>query len=150
MAMITLVMPTATQEYQATSASPTATIATFQATAATTKIPASRHNKKTGQLKDGAELKAPRVGHKKSRKGCAQCKRRHVKCNEEAPCSNFDSFFIGGYNSGPQPAEQVSTGGWIDSVAAHGAHFRKVFLFAVQPSTSSLSSRRTAPIGGRS
>ncbi|KAF2210442.1 hypothetical protein CERZMDRAFT_45189 [Cercospora zeae-maydis SCOH1-5] len=32
--------------------------------------------------------RAPRVGHKKSRKGCAQCKRRHVKCNEEAPCSN--------------------------------------------------------------
>ncbi|GIZ43373.1 hypothetical protein CKM354_000660300 [Cercospora kikuchii] len=86
--MITLVMPTATQEYQATSASPTAAIATFQATTATTKIPASRHNKKTGQHKDGAELKAPRVGHKKSRKGCAQCKRRHVKCNEEAPCSN--------------------------------------------------------------
>ncbi|KAF2166834.1 hypothetical protein M409DRAFT_66395 [Zasmidium cellare ATCC 36951] len=34
------------------------------------------------------ESRAPRVGHKKSRKGCAQCKRRHVKCNEEAPCSN--------------------------------------------------------------
>ncbi|WPH00739.1 Hypothetical protein R9X50_00356900 [Acrodontium crateriforme] len=32
--------------------------------------------------------RAPRVGHKKSRKGCAQCKKRHVKCNEEAPCSN--------------------------------------------------------------
>lgn len=57
MAMITLVMPTATQEYQATSASPTAAIATLQATTATTKIPASRHNKKTGQQKDGAELK---------------------------------------------------------------------------------------------
>ena len=25
------------------------------------------------------ESRAPRVGHKKSRKGCAQCKRRHVK-----------------------------------------------------------------------
>lgn len=24
-------------------------------------------------------VRAPRVGHKKSRKGCAQCKRRHVK-----------------------------------------------------------------------
>lgn len=57
MAMITLIMPTVTQEYQATSASPTATIATFQATTATTKIPASRHNKKTGQQKDGVELK---------------------------------------------------------------------------------------------
>ena len=59
--------------------------------------------------------RAPRVGHKKSRKGCAQCKRRHVKvchismvtrpnfmlegagradshslsqCNEESPCAN--------------------------------------------------------------
>nr|OQO16213.1 hypothetical protein B0A51_16576 [Rachicladosporium sp. CCFEE 5018] len=32
--------------------------------------------------------RAPRVGHKKSRKGCAQCKRRHVKCNEESPCTN--------------------------------------------------------------
>ncbi|EMC97203.1 hypothetical protein BAUCODRAFT_121704 [Baudoinia panamericana UAMH 10762] len=34
------------------------------------------------------EGRAPRLGHKKSRKGCAQCKRRHVKCDEEAPCSN--------------------------------------------------------------
>ena len=34
------------------------------------------------------ESKAPRVGHKKSRNGCYQCKRRHVKCNEKAPCSN--------------------------------------------------------------
>ncbi|EME44673.1 hypothetical protein DOTSEDRAFT_72207 [Dothistroma septosporum NZE10] len=34
------------------------------------------------------ESRAPRIGHKKSRKGCAQCKRRHVKCNEESPCSN--------------------------------------------------------------
>ncbi|KAF2720743.1 hypothetical protein K431DRAFT_225848 [Polychaeton citri CBS 116435] len=34
------------------------------------------------------ELRAPRVGHKKSRNGCAQCKRRHVKCDEERPCSN--------------------------------------------------------------
>lgn len=28
---------------------------------------------------DMEESRAPRVGHKKSRKGCAQCKRRHVK-----------------------------------------------------------------------
>lgn len=29
---------------------------------------------------DGSNVsRAPRVGHKKSRKGCAQCKRRHVK-----------------------------------------------------------------------
>ncbi|CAK4033092.1 hypothetical protein DOTSEDRAFT_72207 [Lecanosticta acicola] len=34
------------------------------------------------------ESRAPRVGHRKSRKGCAQCKRRHVKCNEQSPCSN--------------------------------------------------------------
>lgn len=34
------------------------------------------------------ESRAPRIGHKKSRKGCAQCKRRHVKCNEESPCAN--------------------------------------------------------------
>jgi hypothetical protein len=28
---------------------------------------------------DSNVSRAPRVGHKKSRKGCAQCKRRHVK-----------------------------------------------------------------------
>ncbi|KAK5116650.1 hypothetical protein LTR62_007324 [Meristemomyces frigidus] len=32
--------------------------------------------------------RAPRIGHKKSRKGCAQCKRRHVKCDEQSPCAN--------------------------------------------------------------
>ncbi|QIW97367.1 hypothetical protein AMS68_002885 [Peltaster fructicola] len=37
---------------------------------------------------DETEYGAPRVGHKKSRNGCAQCKRRHVKCNEARPCSN--------------------------------------------------------------
>ncbi|OCK93414.1 uncharacterized protein K441DRAFT_638462 [Cenococcum geophilum 1.58] len=29
----------------------------------------------------------PRLGHKKSRNGCAQCKTRHVKCDEKRPCS---------------------------------------------------------------
>lgn len=30
----------------------------------------------------------PRLGHKKSRLGCRQCKARHVKCDELRPCSN--------------------------------------------------------------
>ncbi|KAF2259387.1 hypothetical protein CC78DRAFT_475690 [Lojkania enalia] len=30
----------------------------------------------------------PRLGHKKSRNGCRQCKARHVKCDESKPCSN--------------------------------------------------------------
>ncbi|KAF2106213.1 hypothetical protein BDV96DRAFT_337334 [Lophiotrema nucula] len=30
----------------------------------------------------------PRLGHKKSRNGCRQCKSRHVKCDENKPCSN--------------------------------------------------------------
>ncbi|CAI6300515.1 unnamed protein product [Periconia digitata] len=30
----------------------------------------------------------PRLGHKKSRNGCKQCKARHVKCDENRPCSN--------------------------------------------------------------
>lgn len=30
------------------------------------------------------ESRAPRVGHKKSRNGCAQCKRRHVKVSSAA------------------------------------------------------------------
>ncbi|KAI8931994.1 hypothetical protein NX059_010890 [Plenodomus lindquistii] len=30
----------------------------------------------------------PRLGHKKSRLGCRQCKARHVKCDELKPCSN--------------------------------------------------------------
>ncbi|KAF2688334.1 hypothetical protein K458DRAFT_440034 [Lentithecium fluviatile CBS 122367] len=30
----------------------------------------------------------PRLGHKKSRTGCRQCKARHVKCDESKPCSN--------------------------------------------------------------
>jgi len=34
------------------------------------------------------DSQAPRVGHKKSRLGCAQCKKRHVKCDEHKPCSN--------------------------------------------------------------
>lgn len=32
------------------------------------------------------ESRAPRVGHKKSRKGCAQCKRRHVKVRPASHC----------------------------------------------------------------
>lgn len=32
------------------------------------------------------EIRAPRVGHKKSRKGCAQCKRRHVKVRPAFHC----------------------------------------------------------------
>ncbi|KAL1797936.1 hypothetical protein ACET3X_004542 [Alternaria dauci] len=30
----------------------------------------------------------PRLGHKKSRLGCRQCKARHVKCDELKPCTN--------------------------------------------------------------
>ncbi|KAF2196956.1 hypothetical protein GQ43DRAFT_425565 [Delitschia confertaspora ATCC 74209] len=30
----------------------------------------------------------PRLGHKKSRNGCRQCKARHVKCDENKPCSS--------------------------------------------------------------
>ncbi|KAF2468802.1 uncharacterized protein BDR25DRAFT_315773 [Lindgomyces ingoldianus] len=30
----------------------------------------------------------PRLGHKKSRNGCRQCKARHVKCDEQKPCSS--------------------------------------------------------------
>ncbi|KAH6642120.1 hypothetical protein C7974DRAFT_350391 [Boeremia exigua] len=30
----------------------------------------------------------PRLGHKKSRLGCRQCKTRHVKCDELKPCTN--------------------------------------------------------------
>ncbi|KAK8205947.1 hypothetical protein IWZ01DRAFT_60321 [Phyllosticta capitalensis] len=30
----------------------------------------------------------PRLGHKKSRNGCVQCKRRRVKCDEQRPCSH--------------------------------------------------------------
>ncbi|KAF1960902.1 hypothetical protein CC80DRAFT_489132 [Byssothecium circinans] len=30
----------------------------------------------------------PRLGHKKSRLGCRQCKARHVKCDENKPCYN--------------------------------------------------------------
>ncbi|KAH8725827.1 hypothetical protein GQ44DRAFT_614849 [Phaeosphaeriaceae sp. PMI808] len=30
----------------------------------------------------------PRLGHKKSKLGCRQCKTRHVKCDELKPCSN--------------------------------------------------------------
>ncbi|KAF2873705.1 hypothetical protein BDV95DRAFT_488986 [Massariosphaeria phaeospora] len=30
----------------------------------------------------------PRLGHKKSRNGCQQCKTRHVKCDENKPCSS--------------------------------------------------------------
>ncbi|KXJ94824.1 hypothetical protein Micbo1qcDRAFT_46711 [Microdochium bolleyi] len=42
---------------------------------------------------DGAPAPRPpaghrRIGHKKSRNGCARCKARHVKCDEQAPCRN--------------------------------------------------------------
>ncbi|KAF2787088.1 hypothetical protein K505DRAFT_317301 [Melanomma pulvis-pyrius CBS 109.77] len=30
----------------------------------------------------------PRLGHKKSRNGCRQCKARHVKCDESKPCGS--------------------------------------------------------------
>ncbi|KAH8422514.1 Zn(II)2Cys6 transcription factor [Aspergillus melleus] len=37
---------------------------------------------------------APRRTHKKSRNGCRECKRRHLKCNEQFPCSNCASHGI--------------------------------------------------------
>lgn len=30
----------------------------------------------------------PRLGSKKSRKGCKRCRQRHVKCDEKGPCAN--------------------------------------------------------------
>ncbi|KAF2464586.1 uncharacterized protein BDR25DRAFT_296520 [Lindgomyces ingoldianus] len=34
----------------------------------------------------------PRLGSRKSRNGCKQCKTRHVKCDERVPCSNCTKY----------------------------------------------------------
>ncbi|KAF1956729.1 hypothetical protein CC80DRAFT_492242 [Byssothecium circinans] len=36
----------------------------------------------------------PRLGSKKSRNGCRQCKARRVKCNERSPCSNCIKYGV--------------------------------------------------------
>ncbi|RSM18549.1 hypothetical protein CDV31_002685 [Fusarium ambrosium] len=33
------------------------------------------------------QARSTRAGYKKSRNGCARCKKRRVKCDEEVPCS---------------------------------------------------------------
>ncbi|KAJ0296829.1 hypothetical protein COL516b_011214 [Colletotrichum fioriniae] len=38
--------------------------------------------------KMGAAIRGTRIGHKKSRNGCQQCKKRRVKCDESRPCRN--------------------------------------------------------------
>ncbi|TEA18703.1 Sterol uptake control protein 2 [Colletotrichum sidae] len=46
------------------------------------------------RLENGVKPKMPsgvrgtRIGHKKSRNGCQQCKKRRVKCDESRPCRN--------------------------------------------------------------
>ncbi|KAF6836200.1 hypothetical protein CMUS01_05502 [Colletotrichum musicola] len=36
----------------------------------------------------GPAVRGTRIGHKKSRNGCQQCKKRRVKCDENRPCRN--------------------------------------------------------------
>ena len=40
------------------------------------------------------ESRAPRVGHKKSRNGCAQCKRRHVKVSRYFKQKHLDEVVV--------------------------------------------------------
>lgn len=35
-----------------------------------------------------------RLGHKKSRNGCRQCKTRHVKCDEKRPCGGCSKYGV--------------------------------------------------------
>ncbi|KAF9889026.1 hypothetical protein FE257_008003 [Aspergillus nanangensis] len=63
----------------------------------------------------------PRKAHRKSRKGCIECKRRHVKCDEKRPiCTNctvserrceYAELFRGTFVAGPSPtsASRAST-----------------------------------------
>ncbi|KAF2825959.1 hypothetical protein CC86DRAFT_37058 [Ophiobolus disseminans] len=57
----------------------------------------------------------PRLGHKKSRLGCRQCKARHVKCDELKPCSNCSrhgvpcSLVVGDINQPPPPSISVAS-----------------------------------------
>ncbi|KAF9871733.1 hypothetical protein CkaCkLH20_10667 [Colletotrichum karsti] len=41
-----------------------------------------------GKPKLGSGVRGTRIGHKKSRNGCQQCKKRRVKCDENRPCRN--------------------------------------------------------------
>ncbi|KAF1829713.1 hypothetical protein BDW02DRAFT_573716 [Decorospora gaudefroyi] len=56
----------------------------------------------------------PRLGHKKSRLGCRQCKARHVKCDELRPCSNcarhgVPCSLVTWDPNAPQPTASVSS-----------------------------------------
>ncbi|KAF2851537.1 hypothetical protein T440DRAFT_394583 [Plenodomus tracheiphilus IPT5] len=55
----------------------------------------------------------PRLGHKKSRLGCRQCKARHVKCDELKPCSNCARHKVPCSLTNPdsQPSTDGSSGG---------------------------------------
>ncbi|OHF03949.1 hypothetical protein CORC01_00811 [Colletotrichum orchidophilum] len=41
-----------------------------------------------GRPKMATATRGTRIGHKKSRNGCQQCKKRRVKCDESRPCRN--------------------------------------------------------------
>ncbi|KAF2705997.1 hypothetical protein K504DRAFT_460085 [Pleomassaria siparia CBS 279.74] len=71
----------------------------------------------------------PRLGHKKSRNGCRQCKARHVKCNESKPCSSCKRHGVpcslvtwDGEGDGPEMGTLGATLG--SSSAAGGAERR--------------------------
>ncbi|KAH5651889.1 hypothetical protein HBI44_101700 [Parastagonospora nodorum] len=58
----------------------------------------------------------PRLGHKKSRLGCRQCKARHVKCDELKPCSNcarhgVQCSLVTWENTAPHPHSASSASG---------------------------------------
>ena len=59
------------------------------------------------------QLSGMRKTHRKSRKGCIQCKQRHIKCNEERPCcGNCERLeIVCSFASSPAPTRPSSTPG---------------------------------------
>ncbi|KAF1944719.1 hypothetical protein EJ02DRAFT_340265 [Clathrospora elynae] len=80
----------------------------------------------------------PRLGHKKSRLGCRQCKTRHVKCDELKPCSSCArhgvpcSLITWDPDAPPSPAPAASAGSSSTSGRAY------------QPSTDQSGSSSTS------
>ncbi|KAI8150611.1 Sterol uptake control protein 2 [Colletotrichum sp. SAR 10_70] len=53
-----------------------------------TRLENGNVNANGGKQKTASGVRGTRIGHKKSRNGCQQCKKRRVKCDEARPCRN--------------------------------------------------------------
>ncbi|PVH95735.1 hypothetical protein DM02DRAFT_139248 [Periconia macrospinosa] len=90
----------------------------------------------------------PRLGHKKSRNGCKQCKARHVKCDENRPCSNCSRHGVlcSLIDPNAPPVPSQAQGGTANTVRKTPSKAQLVQQTKKEPSEES-SSSQTASLG---